>query len=72
MKWLMEKAVSEVVAPAARRLGGQASAMLVGLGMAGAHQSAVAAAIAWAIISAAELVVSSASRKRFLKKWGKS
>jgi hypothetical protein len=48
MTWL----VSEILGPLARRIGGQSAAALVAIGMAQQHESAVAAAIAWAIVSA--------------------
>lgn len=72
MKWLIQNAVSEVVAPAARRVGGNLAALLVGLGMAGQHESAVAAAIAWAIVSAVELMLSAKARTKLKAQWGKN
>jgi anti-sigma factor RsiW len=72
MKWL----VNEVLGPIARRVGGQAAAALVALGMAQVHENAVAAAIAWALLSAAEVGVSVASRKKLVKtvtkNWGRN
>lgn len=59
MKWL----VSEIVGPVARRVGGQASAALVAVGMAQQHEVAVGAAIAWAIVTGAELIASNKNRK---------
>jgi hypothetical protein len=58
----MQWAVKELVSPLARRLGGQAAAALVALGMAQAHESAVAAAIAWVLANAVEVFVSKRSR----------
>jgi hypothetical protein len=61
MAWL----VSEIVSPLARRVGGQAAALLVGAGLASEHESAVGAAIAWAIVAAAELVASAKNRRNY-------
>lgn len=72
MQWM----VSEIVAPFARRVGGQSAAALVALGMAGQHEAAVAAAIAWAVVSVAELAVSSRGRSTLKAKareaWGRN
>lgn len=72
MVWL----VQEVVGPLARRVGGQVSAALVGVGMATQHESAVAAAIAWAIVASVELIASSRNRKAIVTKaketWGRN
>ncbi|AZV78274.1 hypothetical protein EBB79_10555 [Parasedimentitalea marina] len=59
MKWL----TNEILGPLARRVGGQAGAALVALGVAQQHESAVAAVVAWAIVSVGELAVSSRGRK---------
>ena len=58
MKWVL----NEFLGPVARRLGGQGAAALVAVGMAQQHESAVAAVIAWAVVSAAELIASKRSR----------
>ncbi|MEM9578761.1 MAG: hypothetical protein AAF999_17330 [Pseudomonadota bacterium] len=58
MKWVLH----EILAPVARRAGGQTAAALVALGLAQEHESAVAAAIAWAIITAGEVSASARSR----------
>lgn len=72
MTWI----VSEILGPAARRVGGQAAAALVALGMAHEHESAVAAVVAWLIVSAGELLVSSRGRKSLAEKaklgWGRN
>ena len=60
MKWL----TNELLAPVARRVGGQVAAALVGVGMAQQHESAVAAGVAWGVVTVAELVASHVSRKR--------
>lgn len=62
MQWL----VNELLAPVARRLGGQGAAALVALGMAEAHESAVAAAIAWIVVTAGEVAVSKRSRDHLI------
>lgn len=72
MQWLLQNVVSEVVAPAARRVGGQVAAVAVGLGLSGQHESALAAIVAWAIVSAAELVVSSKARAKLKTQWGRN
>ncbi|MEM9422710.1 MAG: hypothetical protein AAF986_09430 [Pseudomonadota bacterium] len=72
MQWML----SELLLPYARRFGGQAAAALVGYGMAAEHQAPVAAAIAWAIASVVELIVSSKNRKALVdhakQRWGKN
>lgn len=72
MQWL----VKEVIGPLARRVGGQAAAALVALGMAQQHESAVAALVAYAIVSVGELTVSARSRKvlrdTVVKSWGRN
>jgi hypothetical protein len=72
MKWL----VTEIVGPVARRVGGQVAAALVGLGMAQQHESAAAAIVAWAIISAGELLASHRNRNALIDKakngWGRN
>lgn len=59
MVWLL----SEIIAPLGRRVGGQCAAALVALGMAQQHEDAVAAVVAWAVISVAEVAVSSRGRR---------
>jgi len=72
MKWM----VSEILGPVAGRIGGQVAAALVALGMAQVHENAVAAVVAWAVISVAEVAVSGLSRKRLIDKakaaWGQN
>lgn len=72
MKWL----VTEIVGPVARRLGGQGAAALVGVGMAQQHESAAAAIIAWAIVSAAEIFASHRNRAGLINQakaaWGRN
>jgi len=63
-QWLL----TELLAPAARRAGGQAAAALVAVGMAQQHESAVAAVIAWAVVSLGEIVVSSRARGKLIDK----
>ncbi|WP_005615563.1 hypothetical protein [Tritonibacter mobilis] len=64
MQWV----VNEFVGPLARRAGGQLAAALVGLGMAQQHELAVGAAVAWAIVTFAEVVVSKRSRESLVRK----
>ena len=64
MKWM----VNEIVGPVARRVGGQAAAALVALGMAGQPEAAVAAAVAWGVVSVAELLASSRGRNKLIAK----
>lgn len=68
MKWL----VQELVAPAARRLGGQVAAAAVALGLSAQHESALAAIVAWVVISGAELASSSAARRKLKAQWGRN
>ncbi len=68
MKWL----VNEFLAPLGRRVGGQAAAALVALGMAQQHESAVAAAVAWGVVTLGEVAVSSRSRKALVGRWGRN
>lgn len=72
MQWL----VNEILGPVARRVGGQTAAALVALGMAAQHQQAVAAAVAWGIITLGEVVVSARGRGKLIEKakqsWGKN
>ncbi|MGR3624502.1 hypothetical protein [Pseudophaeobacter sp.] len=72
MKWV----VSEILGPLARRVGGQAAAAAVALGMAQQHEAALAAIVAWAIVSVGEVAVSSRSRKALVKSakdaWGQN
>lgn len=60
--WLL----NELLAPVARRVGGQGAAAAVGLGLAQQHEAAVAAAIAWAVLTVGELVASSRGRKKLV------
>ena len=60
MKWV----TNELLAPVARRVGGQVSAALVGVGMAQQHENAVAAVVAWGVVTVVELVASHIARKR--------
>lgn len=64
------------MAPVARRLGGQAAAALVALGMAQAHENAVAAVVAWAVVTVAEAVFSTRSRAKLVdaarNNWGRN
>lgn len=64
MKWL----VSEILAPGARRLGGQAAAALVAVGMAQQHEAAISAVVAWGVVSVGELIISSRGRKKLIDK----
>jgi len=64
MKWL----TNEILGPLARRVGGQAAAALVGVGMVQQHESAVAAVVAWALVSAVEMIASSRNRKAIADK----
>lgn len=70
MQWLLQ----EILGPLARRAGGQGAAALVALGMAQQHESAVAAVIAWGVVTVAEVFVSASSRKALVSKakttWG--
>jgi len=70
MKWLIQ----ESLGPIARRIGGQGAAVAVALGMAQEHQSALAAAIAWGLVTFAEVVVSVKTRRDLVTKakrqWG--
>lgn len=72
MEWL----VSELLGPVARRVGGQAAAALVAVGLAQTHEVAVSAAVAWAIVTAGELAVSAKSRRALVNKakqaWGRN
>ena len=76
MEWLIGNAVHNVVAPLARRVGGQTSAFLVGVGMSSDNQAAVAAGIAWGIVTLAELAVSARGRAKLVnlarQSWGKN
>ena len=72
MKWL----IRESLGPIARRVGGQGAAAMVALGMAQQHEAAVAAAIAWGLLTVAEVVVSVKTRNTLVEKakqqWGKN
>lgn len=72
MKWMP----NEIVGHVARRVGGQAAAALVALGVAQEHENAVAALVAWVVISAVELAASSRNRRTFAEKaktaWGRN
>lgn len=72
MEWLVVNAIR----PVASRLGGQVAALLVGLGLAGQHEKAVAAAVAWVIVYAAEVMFSVKSRGKAIelakKSWGRN
>ncbi len=71
-KWI----VSELLGPVARRVGGQAAAALVALGMAQVHEGTVAAVVAWMFISVGEVIVSGRNRKAIFDKardaWGRN
>lgn len=64
MRWF----VNEMLGPVARRAGGQFAAALVAVGMAVEHEAAIAAVVAWAIVSAAEVLASSRNRKSIIAK----
>lgn len=72
MKWL----IAETVRPVAGRIGGQTAAFLVGVGMAAQHESAVAAVVAWIVVTVAESVFSSLSRRKLIRlakeSWGRN
>lgn len=72
MTWL----VTEMLGPLARRFGGQVSAFLAALGMATEHQAAVAAVVAWGVITIGEAAFDARSRRNLReeakKAWGKN
>ena len=72
MRWLIQ----ESLGPIARRVGGQGAAVMVALGMAEQHEGAVAAAIAWVLLTFAEVAVSVKTRNTLVAKakeqWGKN
>lgn len=76
MKWLKGNLVNELLGPLARRMGGQVAAFVTALGLAGKHEEAIAAAVAWAILTGAEVAVSGSTRNALIRKakqeWGKN
>lgn len=72
MKWL----VKEFLDPLGRRFGGQVAAALAALGVAQEHEQAIAAVVAWFVVTAGEAAVSKHSRKKLVDQakqaWGKN
>lgn len=72
MNWLIQ----DLVRPVATRAGGQAGAFAVALGVAGEHQHAIAAVVAWGVLTLAEVLVSARARENLKAKaksaWGKN
>ena len=62
--------------PVARRIGGQAGAFAVGLGMSEHYEAGLAGAIMWAVLAAAELGASALNRKKVIElareSWGRN
>lgn len=72
----MEWFVNAIVAPYARRIGGQAAAVAVGVGLHAQYEQAAGAILAWLVITAAEMVASDRARKSVIAKaktsWGRN
>lgn len=70
MKWV----ILDMVRPVAMRVGGQVAAVAAALGMAAEHEHALAAAVAWGVVTFAESMVSAKSRANLKAKakaaWG--
>lgn len=76
LPWLKSYAVTEMVRPVASRLGTNAAAFATALGLAGEHEKALAAAVTWALMLAAESAFSVSARHRLVRTaktaWGKN
>lgn len=76
MKWLKDTLLKETVGPLARRVGGNVAAFATALGLAGQHERAVEAAVAWLIMLGVEVALSGTTRNALILKakqeWGKN